>query len=63
MKKLILAAGLGAALMWFYDPANGSRRRETLQRTLNKGGSGPLEQPSRLHEDGTSNDVAMFATR
>jgi hypothetical protein len=37
MKKLMLAGLAGVAVMWFYDPASGSHRRESLQRTLNRG--------------------------
>jgi len=47
MKKLMFAALVGAAVMWFYDPANGSRRREALQRKLNGGPSGSVT-PMRL---------------
>ena len=47
MKKLMFAALVGAAVMWFYDPANGSRRREALQRKLNGESSGSVT-PMRL---------------
>ncbi len=64
MKKLLLAAIVGAALMWFYDPANGTQRRDALQRKLNKVSSSPVDQPSRLTPEGTPRtDVAMFAAR
>ena len=63
MKKLILAAAMGAGLMWFYDPANGAQRREALQRTINKGTSGASPQGTLSPEDGSPSDVAMFAAR
>ena len=63
MKKMMLAALVGAALMWFYDPANGPQRRDALQRTLNRGYPSPVDAPTPLAEDGTRTDVAMFAAR
>ena len=60
----MLAAFAGAALMWFYDPANGPQRRDSLQRALNRGNSGPLDAtPPVTSDDGTRTDVAMFAAR
>lgn len=65
MKKLMLAAFVGAAAMWFYDPANGPQRREALQRMINRGDvPSPVDAPSPIvAEDGTRTDVAMFAAR
>jgi hypothetical protein len=61
MKKLLLAAAAGAALMWFYDPANGTQRREALQRKMNRvspdqARTGPLSTDETL-----TADVAVFA--
>ena len=64
MKKLMLAALVGAAAMWFYDPANGTQRRDALQRMINRDRPGPVDAPSPIvAEDGTRTDVAMFAAR
>jgi hypothetical protein len=63
MKKLMLAALVGAAAMWFYDPANGSRRRDALQRTLNRANPGPTDAPAPIAPDAGTRDVAMFAAR
>jgi hypothetical protein len=64
MKKLMLAALVGAAAMWFYDPANGSQRRAALQRMLDRANPSPVDAPiPGVAEDGTRADVAMFAAR
>jgi hypothetical protein len=63
MKKLMLAALVGAAAMWFYDPANGPRRRDALQRRLNRANPGPVDAPMPAADPGTRSDVAMFAAR
>ena len=63
MKKLMLAAIVGAAAMWFYDPANGPQRRDALQRMINRGHPSPVDAPTPFVEDGTRTDVAMFAAR
>jgi len=64
MKKLMLAALVGAAAMWFYDPANGPQRRVALQRMLNRDRPSPADAPTPIiAEDGTRTDVAMFAAR
>lgn len=49
MKKLMFVGLAGAAVMWFYDPASGSHRRESLQRTLNRG-RGDRPAPERVTE-------------
>jgi hypothetical protein len=64
MRKLMLAALVGAAVMWFYDPANGPQRREALQRMVNRSNLSPVDAPPPLApEDATRTDVAMFAAR
>jgi hypothetical protein len=64
MKKLMLAALVGAAAMWFYDPANGPRRRDALQRTLNRTSPAPAVAPTPFAADaGARPDVAMVAAR
>ena len=49
--------------MWFYDPANGARRRDALQRTLNRANPGPTDAPAPIAPDAGTRDVAMFAAR
>ena len=62
MKKLMLAALVGAAAMWFYDPANGPRRRDALQRTSI--GPTPARPTAGADApDAGTRDVAMFAAR
>jgi hypothetical protein len=64
MKKLMLAAFVGAAAMWFYDPANGPQRRDALQRMINRGNPGRVTAPAPLMaDDGSRPDVAVFAAR
>ncbi len=48
MKKLMFAALVGAALMWFFDPANGSQRRDSVQRKLNQGRTAAPTGPVRV---------------
>ena len=36
MKKLIVFAGVGAALAYYFDPVSGRARRDALQRTMSK---------------------------
>lgn len=38
MKKLLLSVGLGAALMYVFDPQLGARRRDELRRRMDRGG-------------------------
>jgi len=60
----MLAALVGAAAMWFYDPANGPQRRDALQRKLNRANPSPVSAPAPLvADDLTRTDVAMFAAR
>lgn len=63
MKKLMLAALVGAAVTWFYDPANGSQRRDALQRMINRGHPSPVDAPAAPFpvEDVTRPDVPKFA--
>lgn len=64
MKKLMFAALAGAAVMWFYDPANGAQRRDSLQRKLNRGQQGATLTPVRVPDLGaTRSDAAMTASR
>jgi len=65
MKKLMLAAAAGAALMWFYDPTSGSHRREVLQRKLNRGTPGAVIAPPTAVADRPADriDVARVASR
>lgn len=37
MKKLLFAMLVGAALAWFFDPANGTQRRDSLRSQLDRG--------------------------
>lgn len=66
MKKLLCAAALGAAAMWFWDPENGAQRRDQLQRKLNGGQSGSPGENS-TQSTGTApaaqDDLTMYATR
>lgn len=48
MKKLMFAALVGAALMWFCDPANGAKRRDSVQRKLNQSPSSAPAGPVRV---------------
>lgn len=41
MKKLLVAMITGAALAWFFDPANGTQRRDSLRSQV---GQGPSER-------------------
>ena len=46
MKKLLFAMAVGAALAWLFDPEAGSRRRDSLRRTLQERGLiGPAPEP------------------
>ena len=65
MKKLMFAAAVGAALMWFYDPANGTQRRDAMQRKFNRGTPGiPAEPPAPVTSLGADRiDVARVASR
>ena len=65
MKKLMFAAAVGAALMWFYDPTSGAQRRDSLQRRLNRGNPGAATEPS-AHVPDTNlarPDSAIYAAR
>jgi hypothetical protein len=48
LRKLLLMAGIGAALAYFFDPDNGQGRRDKLQRQVDeavKKGREKLEKP------------------
>ena len=64
MKKLMLAVIAGAALMWFYDPANGAKRRDSLMRTFGRAPSSPLESETRVTaEGGLRTEAPLYAAR
>ena len=47
MKKLLVAMALGAALAYFFDPANGTQRRTSLQRKLDQDRGSSATSPAR----------------
>lgn len=47
MKKLLVAMALGGALAYFFDPANGTQRRTSLQRRLDQGSGVATPTPVR----------------
>lgn len=62
MKKLMFAALAGAALMWFYDPANGAQRRQSLQRKINPDQSDAVA-PMRIADATDRSPSATAAAR
>ncbi len=61
MKKLMTAALVGAALMWFYDPANGAQRRDSVQRKLNQRQTAAPTGPVRVADLDASASPAAAA--
>lgn len=46
MKKLLVAMITGAALAWFFDPANGTQRRDALRNQMGQGPSDRAASPA-----------------
>lgn len=64
MKKLLLAMAIGAALAWFFDPDNGSGRRDALRKKLEGSGlmGSKAELPSSTSRSSFSGSEPLAAT-